>query len=192
MEKRDRPPKGFYKSLEVPVDFLVDWCRWRKSQTFWASFRLNESSPKRETLFQNSHKIHYAIQFNFSRHSVQTCRDSRWSSEALCRMGRKQRETVLFFSQLQRSLARFSQVVAAFFFSLSPRKITKQTASRQANCTATTVAKKTGEIGIVMWRLFFKLKISLLIGRRTWRKQWKLFVLVYGLYWSKLVQNTFW
>ena len=24
MEKRDHPPKGFYKSLKVPVDFLFD------------------------------------------------------------------------------------------------------------------------------------------------------------------------
>ena len=47
-------------------------------------------------------------------------------------MGRKQRETVLFFSRLQRSLARFSQVVAAFFFpSRQEELLNKRPAGRQ-------------------------------------------------------------
>ena len=48
-------------------------------------------------------------------------------------MGRKQRETVLFFSRLQRSSARFSQVVAAFFFfpSHQEKLLNKPPAGRQ-------------------------------------------------------------
>lgn len=67
MEKRDHLPKDFYKSLEVPVDFLVDrsWCE--KKQTFWASFQAERVVAKKRNPFR----------FKFSRLSVQTCRDSQ-------------------------------------------------------------------------------------------------------------------
>ena len=74
--------------------------------------------------------------------------------------GTKTTRTAVLFSRLQCSLARASRRLSQLF-PPSPRK-TKHTASTQADRTATTVVpKKTGGIGIVMWRLFFKLKISL-------------------------------
>ena len=47
MEKRDRPPKGFYKSLEGPVDFLVDRSRCQKKPTILRVFQAERVVAKK-------------------------------------------------------------------------------------------------------------------------------------------------
>lgn len=47
MEKRDRPLKGFYKSLEGPVDFLVDRSRCQKKPTILRVFQAERVVAKK-------------------------------------------------------------------------------------------------------------------------------------------------
>ena len=47
MEKRDRPPKGFYKSLEGPVDFLVDRSRCQKKPNILGVFQAERVVAKK-------------------------------------------------------------------------------------------------------------------------------------------------
>lgn len=51
MEKRDHPPKDFYKSLEVPVDFLVDRSRCEKKTDILGVFSGRTSRRQKKKPF---------------------------------------------------------------------------------------------------------------------------------------------